>query len=202
MSSEFKSLSIAELAKQEAYVDVWVMNTSSGANRGIVLFSVNTSSGKEENVLVHASAAPFCLTDHVTKAQLLESSTFRRALTSRLLTMIHKDEAEAILEEPGMLEEQQRVRRLTIGAALDDAQNGMGREEPEVVVNENVSVPVQQYIDMLDIEDSKDDQALMQLRNMGALTLEEYRAVLKKCKAIKFEATGRYAASRIAAINK
>jgi hypothetical protein len=141
-----KALSFSDVARQNEHDNIWVLNTTQGERRGNVFFTVPNQTGtREDQVTVFASFAPACLTDQVTRKQLLDSSSFRRAVNLGMLKLISEDDAQSLLEEPGAREEAERVRNLSVGTATSEAQYGLGKDAPvaEVVSkNEGISVPV------------------------------------------------------------
>jgi hypothetical protein len=195
-----KALSFSDVARQNEHDNIWVLNTTQGERRGNVFFTVPNQTGtREDQVTVFASFAPACLTDQVTRKQLLDSSSFRRSVNLGMLKLISEDDAQALLEEPGAREEAERVRNLSVGTATSEAQYGLGKDAPVAEVAnklDGISVPVQQYVDLLDT--IQDAEALNSLRNMGQLKIEEYRFIKKATEKLRLEATGKYCVAEIA----
>jgi hypothetical protein len=197
MSKTF--LTFSDLARQEHHEDIWVLNTSQGDRRGNVFFPVPNQTGtREDTVTVFTTAAPTNLTDQVTRKQLLDSSSFRKAVNHNLLALITSEHAAKMLEDPMMREEYQRVKQLSVGSATSEAQFGVGKETSPVeavVLDADIGNPVQQFADLMDTMD--DRAALMSLRNMGVLKIEEYRHILKRARELRYEVTGKHAAEEI-----
>jgi hypothetical protein len=197
--SKAKNLTMQEIGAQEAYEDVWALNTTEGDRRGNVFFTVpNPNGNREDQVIVPATWVPVNLTAQVTRKQLLESSTFRRAMSTGMLKIISNDDAQKILGEPGAREEADKVNRIIIGNVAEEAQAGMGRERPAVAAatTSNLSTAVATFIDMLDTV--ADNEALNSYRTMGRLRLEEMRAILRKAKDLGYATLGKKVAADIA----
>lgn len=194
-----KYLTFSELAKQEHHADIWVLNTSQGDKRGNVFFPVpSNQTGREDTVTIFTTAAPTCITDQVTRKQVLESSAFRKAVNHRLLTIITEEEAQRMLQDPLMREEYEKVKQQSVGSMTAEAQYGVGKEADPVeavVQNANIGNPVQQFADLMDT--MSDKEALMSFRNMGVLKIEEHRHILKRARALRYESTGKHAAEQI-----
>ena len=194
-------MKFADLLNQKPHEDIWVMNSTKGDRRGNVFFTVPNNTGtREDQVTVFATFVPTNLTAQVTRRQLLDSSSFRRSVTVGMLQLVTSEEAEQLLQQPGAQEEYDRVAKMTIGSATAEAQYGVGHEKGDeaVAASSAVSVPVAQFIALLDTTD--DPAALVTLRNMGQLNIDEYRAVLSRAKELHYENVGKYAASSIAEI--
>lgn len=194
-----KSLSFSDVARQDDHENIWVLNSTQGERRGNVFFTVPNQTGtREDQVTVFASFAPACLTDQVTRKQLLDSSSLRRAVNLGMLKLIGEDDAQALLQEPGAREEVERIRNLSVGTATSEAQFGLGKEAPIAEVAnklEGISVPVQQFVDLLDT--MQDGEAINSLRNMGQLKIEEYRFIKKATEKLRMESTGKYCVAEI-----
>lgn len=199
-----KALSFSDVARQNEHDNIWVLNITQGERRGNVFFTVPNQTGtREDQVTVFASFAPACLTDQVTRKQLLDSSSFRRSVNLGMLKLISEDDAQALLEQPGAREEVERIRNLSVGTATSEAQYGLGKDAPVAEVAnklEGISVPVQQYVDLLDT--IQDAEALNSLRNMGQLKIEEYRYIKKAAEKLRMESTGKYCVAEIAKLKK
>jgi hypothetical protein len=196
-----KTLSFSELSRQDQHEDVWVLNITQGERRGNVFFTVPNPTGtREDQVTVFNTFVPTNLTDQVTRKQLLDSSSFRRAVNHEMLRLIPDSEARRLLDEPGAKEEFSRIRQLSVGSATAEAQFGVGKEteRAEVVaagLDDGISNPVKQFTDLMDTMD--DASALTTLRNLGTLKIEEYRHVLKRCKELRYANTGQRCSDEI-----
>ena len=193
------SLKFSDLLQQAQHEPIWVMNTTKAENRGNVFFTVPNNTGtKEDPVNVFVTWTPICLTEEVTRKQLLDSSQFRRAVNQGLLKLISSEEAQEIMESGGAREEAERVRRLSVNSATAEVQYGLGKESDkiEAVDLNGISNPVQQFVELMEM--SQDGEGLNTLRTMGELTLKEYRFIVKKAKALNYEGIGKYAVAEIA----
>lgn len=201
--SKVISMTLQEIGKQEVYDNVWVLNTTEGEDRGQVFFTVANAQGtREDNVVVPITWVPLNLTAQVTRAQLLDSASFRRALSVGFLAVISDDEAKKLLEKSGGSEEARRVQQEMVGRASEDAKSGMGNNDakPAAVSNgatsaPEISVPVSMFIEAMDTV--TDAEALNSYRTLGRLKLPEMRAILRKAKDLRYEQIGREAASDI-----
>lgn len=202
MSKEASALTINDLMQQEKFESIWALNTTHGTTRGNVFFTVPNATGtKEDHVTVLQTFVPVCLTDQVTREQLLGSSHFRRCINQRKLKIISDSDARVLLEEPGAAEEANRVNELAVGTASAEAQYGVGRDQNEVQVvdnNEGISLPVVQFIELMD--SSSASEALSTYRNLGELSLVDCRRILRKAKELNYEALGKRVEADIAAL--
>lgn len=112
-----KELSIQELEAQGEKGSVYVINTSPRGSRGDVLFSAPKKNGNGSDVVrITKTWIPQDLTDQVTKAQLLESSEFRKTVRKGLIKLVTADYAELILTQSDAQEEAQRIANLRSAA--------------------------------------------------------------------------------------
>lgn len=200
-NARIKSLTMQEIGNQEPYVDVYALNTTEGDRRGNVFFTVPSAAGnREDQVIVPATWVPVNLTAQVTRKQLLESATFRRAMNTGMLKIISSEDAARLLEEPGAKEEADKVNKVVIGNVVEEAQLGMGRDRPAAATTADggstLSPQLTTFLDMLDTV--TDGEALNSYRVMGRLGLEEMRAVLKRAKTLNYAQLGKRVAADIA----
>lgn len=175
-----------------------------GEYRGNVFFTVPNQTGtREDQVIVFLTWTPVNLMEQVTRNQLLSSSSFRKSLSKGMLVCISEEDAQKVLSCSGGNEEAHRVKQLSVGTASAEAQYGVGRESTNVeaaIVAGKVSVPVQQFIDLL--EETDDVSATNTYRNLGQISLEENRAVLKAARATGYANLGKLTAANIAEIKR
>lgn len=165
---------------------VWVLNTSKGSNRSIIVLSVPKAQGGTDNVRVPVTFLPINLTDQVPKRQLLQSSDFRRAVSSRWLSLVSEEEAQKVMGRPGAQEEIDRLMMEERTINNDSARMVAGVENPEAVASTGISPRVQQFISTLE-ESSEPKAALNTLRSMGELTEQEFRAVSRVAADRKYQ---------------
>lgn len=198
-----KTLTLNDLLRQDSNEEIWVLNTTQGATRGNVLFPVPNATGTDlDNVVIFNSFVPQCLTNQVTRKQLLESAQFKRAVNRGLLKLVSVEHANVLLQEPGAREEADKVRKMDINSASSEAQFGLGPEAQEQAekAREGVSMPVTQFAELMD--QNSDMEALNTLRSLGDLTLKDYRYVLKIAKEVNYSEVGKYCAAKLKAIKE
>ena len=105
-----KTITLQELERSSSN-SVYVLNNSSDAKRGRgdILFSMPRQDGGEDVVRVPKTWIPVDLTDQVEKPTLLRSSRFRRVVSSDMVTLLHPDYAEKMLESEAAQEEKERL---------------------------------------------------------------------------------------------
>lgn len=194
-----KPLTISDLTKQEPHDNIWVLNTTEGARRGNVFFPVPNAAGtREDTVIVHTTAAPTELTSQVTRKQLLESSAFRKAVSQGLLTIISQEHADELLADPVLNKEFRRIAQMGVGSMTEEAATGLDKDVADDNASKDlvgVGNPTIQYAELMDT--LAEEAALISVRNMGKLTLAEYRHILARARYLKYESVGKYAAAEI-----
>lgn len=185
-----KTISLNDLMQQEPFEPVYVLNTTKGGDRGEVFFTVPNSNGtKEDQVRIPNTYIPVCLTDQVTRKQLLDSSSFRRAVSLGAISLISADDAEAELESSQNANEVARVREVMASATITDVQEGLGESSEATPA---LPAPVMTFVELMETY-GNDDAALDNLRNLGVLQPNEYKAIWEKAKSISFVKTAKYA---------
>jgi hypothetical protein len=188
---QIRTLSVTEIEKN-GIDTIYVLNNTKGAEKGNVLFEVPKLSGAgTDAVLVHSTYIPVCLTDQVSKEQIVKSSEFRKAINSRRLTIIHSDDAIALLDTKTAKKELERIFkdsetfRNTV-MSLDDSSvttnEEMSKGMSDLVNGANDTDKINPSILQLvvDLEESKDeDSAINTLRNIDDLKRRDYRYVYK-----------------------
>lgn len=200
-----KEISLREVVAQNRHDEIWVTNITKGDRRGNVFFTVANAQGtREDQVNVPATFIPINLTNQVTRDQLLGSSSFRKAVNHGLIRLITPEDAEKFMQEEDSKREWEAVRAQMIDSISGEAQYGMGKDaattaavQTDTVTASGISVPVSQFIDLLDTK--KDSDALGELRNMGELQVAEYKAVLQRARSLNYEAVGKYVHNQLKA---
>ena len=185
-----KEISLNTLMQQAAYEPVYILNTTKGGDRGEVFFTVPNANGtKEDHVRIPNTYIPVCLTDQVTRRQLLDSSSFRRAISLGAITLLQSDDAEETLKDPENAGEVSRVREVMASATIADVQEGLG-ESAEAA--NPLPAPVMAFVELMESYGT-DELALDNLKNLGVLETHEYKAIWEKAKSISFTKTAKYA---------
>lgn len=185
-----KEISLNTLMQQAAYEPVYILNTTKGGDRGEVFFTVPNANGtKEDHVRIPNTYIPVCLTDQVTRRQLLDSSSFRRAISLGAITLLQSEDAEKSLQDPENAGEVSRVRQVMASATIADVQEGLG-ESAETV--NPLPAPVMAFVELMESYGT-DELALDNLKNLGVLESNEYKAIWEKAKSISFTKTANYA---------
>jgi len=114
-----KFLTVSQLEEQGVKGSVWVLNTASTSAaaavsvhgfRGNVIVSIPKLNGNGgDPLIIQESWLPFDASSKFPKERLLESSEFRSAINSGLLSLVDPVQAQKILEREGAREEQQRL---------------------------------------------------------------------------------------------
>jgi len=189
---------------------VWCLNTTRGNKRGEVVFTVPKLNGNVglDTISVPASFLPFELTSRVHKNQLINSSEFRRAVSSGAVSIIDNNEAESLLQEDGAEEEVARLKKneelvdatinsiaMASNIQVDD-KAGKQQQEAELAKNANMASVNAQIIELVTRSNGGESSQtiLNSLRSMGALTQQEYEFIVKEAKDSKIK---KFAASKI-----
>ena len=98
-----KTLSISDLVKQGTNngTPIYVINTSADSatkKPGDIYLTIPKKNGNDKDPLrIRKTWLPQCLTDHVTRSQLLQSSEFRALVNKNLVRIIDEPSARALL---------------------------------------------------------------------------------------------------------
>ena len=185
-----KEIKLNDLMQQAAYEPVYILNTTKGGDRGEVFFTVPNANGtKEDQVRIPNTYIPVCLTDQVTRKQLLDSSSFRRAVSLGTIALLDSEYADGELRNPDNAGEVARVREVMASATIVDVQEGLG-ESAEV--HNPLPAPVMAFVELMESYGT-DEAALDNLKNLGVLQPNEYKAIWEKAKSISFTKTAAYA---------
>jgi hypothetical protein len=173
---------------------IYVLNNTKGVERGNVVFTVPKSIGMGlDNVLIPATFIPIDLQDQVSKKQLLESSEFRRSLSTRRLRLITNEYATSLLNEEGAEEERDRLFNET-QAIMNQVQSPedmvtgdmIDPSVAKVKTSETAGVDEgeeinQGVISILDrLKDNNDEiGALNSLKSLGELSKGDYNYVVR-----------------------
>ena len=134
--SEQTELKFSELEKLTSG-GVYILNNTAGHERGKVVFTVPHANGQgHDTVIVPATFIPVDLLEQVSRRQLMESSEFRRCISTRRLKIITQKYAEELLEDEDAQEEKERLyneaeSHNNMVQAMDDIQTG-DMLEPEL----------------------------------------------------------------------
>lgn len=145
--------------------NVWVLNRTSGTDKGPVNFTVPKSNGTGmDTVIVPLTFLPIDLTEQVTKKQILDSSEFRRALRLGFISLVDNDSAQAMMTISGAEEERLRLRsemlNMEVGAQVSStnpeeiqpnnaAMSAVDMRERAGAVSESAAVSSENRIDNL-----------------------------------------------------
>ena len=172
-------LSVSDLSRLDEHDDVWALNNTKGEYRGNVFFTVPSLNNglREDQVLVSCTFAPVNLTEQVTRKQLLDSSSFRRAVASQTLHIISAADAQELLKDTAIRAEYDRVVQERVGSHTLESTTALGREEPQKDVSElnGVGAHVIQFVALL--ETATDTEAVVSCRNLGELSKEEWQHI-------------------------
>lgn len=196
------TISLRDVENQERG-GVFILNKSSGIERGRIVFPVPKANGiGSDAVVIPPTFIPLDLTEQVSRKQLLESSEFRRAVNSRRIELIDAAEYERLMREQGAQEERDRlynkeqiymntVQSLDnimdkdnnlVDPALQQQQSSQRDqvEEHQALSEEGVAItpPVLQVVAALE-EEKDETAAISTLRGLGELTEADYNYVMK-----------------------
>jgi hypothetical protein len=208
-STEKKEITLRELENLETSA-VYVINSSPRSHRGEIIFSVPRPNGVGEDVIrVPKTWIPVDLSDQVEKKNLMQSSRFRLNVSKKLLTLIHPDVAERVLEGEDATAEKERLDNLRSAAtALMRSAPTTGRnndddddDEPQTPTqrrrkamlkqqeDSNAQDPVVKGGDVVtsafdvllqSLEGKRQDAVLNALRSEGSLSRKELKKVISK----------------------
>lgn len=122
-----KAVSINELRAYSPSQSVWVLNTTTSSptmqrnidpetgkwkqERADVVIQVNSAvAGEREVVVIPQSFLPIDVTEYASLKELLDCSSFRKALREGLITVIDEDSADELFNSPGADRERKRLR--------------------------------------------------------------------------------------------
>lgn len=113
-----KLLNISELDAQGTKNNkpIWGINTAPSSDiqhEGEILLQISSPNSATPDLLrVPQTWLPIELTRDITRRRLLESSEFRRAVSSELIGLISEEQARMMLNQSGAVEEQKRLVEL------------------------------------------------------------------------------------------
>lgn len=111
---KIKALSVNDIESEQKYGPIWVINSTytlpKDKQQQIVITVPSIGGRRDVTIIIPISWVPFNLTNFAPKEFILQSSEFRRAVSSaRLLVLIDDKQAQEMLATP---EAQQEVERL------------------------------------------------------------------------------------------
>lgn len=191
--SKLHTITVRDLEKDPETGGVFVLNNTSGAERGVVIFTVPQNNGVDLDVVkIPATFIPIELTAQVSKKQLLSSSELRKCVNSRKIILLDEDYALELLDEEDAVKEKERLFNeeqaiLNINQALDEDVMTGDMLDPELARHKDrtagstkePSMRVQVLVDQLN-ESGDETGALNSLRNLGKLEKEDYLHIAKK----------------------
>jgi hypothetical protein len=106
-----KRYTIAEIEVQETNKPIWALNGSAEVREmaDVVIPIPKLNGSSVDNLFLDATWLPTCLTEQISRAQLLASTEFRKAVRSGLLILIDETAAKDYFEQEGANEEQERI---------------------------------------------------------------------------------------------
>lgn len=111
-----KYLKISDLEQGDQQQPIWALNGSSESEinqPGEVHVGIPKINGtKIDDLHLHQTWLPTCLTDQIPRAQLLASSEFRNAVNNRLVVLISPEFAAEIQDQDGVAEERDRLMEM------------------------------------------------------------------------------------------
>jgi len=113
------AITINDLEKSKSN-SVWVLNATAkpGVQAGIVSITVREGNGGSVSVNVPVTKIPMDLSTVATKSALVQNPNFRKAVASRLITIISEEEAQAMIKgNPDYDREYARVNNLNPDSA-------------------------------------------------------------------------------------
>lgn len=135
--NDTKEITLQQLERNPGN-SVFVLNSSPRTHRGEIIFSVPRPNGVGEDIVrVPKTWVPVDLTDQVEKKNLLESTRFRQNISKKLLTLVHPDYAEKVLNSESAQVERERLDNLrSASTALMRAAPTTAKDEEEEDENE------------------------------------------------------------------
>lgn len=199
-----KTLSIQEVESSNTTV-VWGMNNTKAEHRGSIIFNVPSSNGSTgiDSVVLPQTFLPMNLTEQVTKRQLLESSQFRRAIASGMLSIIEDEEARQMHQLPGADLEREKLKREMINGVTgigDDALGvNVGLESTSSSNGNRIDNVLPAVVTLtLDLEEKDPVEVVNSLRNLRMdMSKEDYEYVLNKARDGKIEQVEKHCRNRL-----
>lgn len=107
-----KRYTVSEIENQPTNQALWALNGSANVNSqpGDIVIGVPKLNGARADTLFLPSTwLPINLTDQMSRAQMLASSEFRKAVNSGLVELISEEDAKRMLNDDGATEEKERL---------------------------------------------------------------------------------------------
>lgn len=194
---KYTSLTISQLLSQQPHENLWVLNTTSGEKRAMLVIGLSAKDGARESLRVPVTWLPLNLTEQHTRESILQSPNFRRALAQGAITAITEEQAMAEFSREGAEEERARVRRIDSGAMTDDAITVAEAAGTELEGLKDVPAVVQGFATM--IENSNDTEAAAEFRSLGDLNKPSLEFLFSVAKRLNYATLARYVAEELKA---
>ncbi len=194
-----KFLEISDLEAGNDKEPIWALNNgphSDIRSPGEIVVGIPKINGSKSDALhLPQTWLPICLTDQISRLQLLASTEFRNAVNSGLVKLISTAYAKELLEQEGAAEEKSRlaeqkqnIRSATANRAINpDLVSVSGTDGKPT---EEVSANTQQDEDDLDtsfiafldvIREKTDIEAMNVIRNRGSLKAKQIKRLIEVC---------------------
>lgn len=105
-------LTIADIENEATNSPIWALNGSAEVREAadIVIAIPKLNGASIDQLTLQSTWLPICLTEQISRAQLLAASEFRKAVNRGLVILISEDDAKKIMEGDGADEETERLR--------------------------------------------------------------------------------------------
>jgi hypothetical protein len=106
-----KTYTIGEIEAEPTNKPLWALNGSADVIQpaDIVIGIPKLNGARSDSLLIPMTWLPICITEQIPRAQLLQSSEFRKAVNSRTIRIISEEQAQALLNQEGAAEERERL---------------------------------------------------------------------------------------------
>ncbi len=164
VSSTVEKYTTLEQLEKEDRGPVYVINNLKGAYKGMVIIPIARRNGNGQDVLrIPPTFIPVDLTLQVAKAQLLESTEFRRTVGKKLVLLMNPEYARRLLATPEGQKEAQQVSANMAQAKLMVESQVMGGNDESDMVNstddaDEESASMHQAAQMMNSEDNGEDE--------------------------------------------
>lgn len=184
-------LSLYEVAKQESFAPIWALNNafkSHIAAEGDLIICIPRVNGAAVDVLrLERTWLPIDVTAQVPRAQILQSTEFRKAVQEKLVVLVSDEYAQKLLKSEGADEEKLRLdsKREYIKSAtgvqpLSEVSSSADDEEDNPDDDRNA-----RFEDWLRVIPSRDDTQILAELKTRTITRKQAKKILQVLDSVK-----------------
>lgn len=170
------AISINDLEKSKSN-SVWVLNASArpGVQAGIISIAVREGNGGTVSVNIPVTKIPVDLSTFATKQALIQSPNFRKAVASKLITIISEEDAQQRIKgNPDYDKEYARIHHLN-----DDAMNIYESAPAEVqsLIEASAGDVTPFALNIASLTDNEEEVMLNMRNNSESLTSQDLKYI-------------------------